>query len=94
MHHYLWGNKVDEKIYLGVGESKSLSITGIENLSRAPVLIIDRPVIFGYLFPSLRKGIHNTEFCLKKKNPVEKHHKYQYPTCLGEPRGGVSERLV
>jgi hypothetical protein len=36
MHQQLWGYKVEEKLYLGVREQKSLNTTDLENLAATP----------------------------------------------------------
>jgi hypothetical protein len=37
MHQQLWGYKVEDKLYLGVGEQKRLNTTGVDNRLGPPL---------------------------------------------------------
>jgi hypothetical protein len=37
MHQQLWGYKVEEKLYLGVSEQKSLNNTDLERVVSVPI---------------------------------------------------------
>jgi hypothetical protein len=45
MYQQLWGYKVEEKLYLGVGEQKSLNTTALEKLTEKSLMVLGRVIL-------------------------------------------------